>query len=79
MKLRKNNKADSTMTFTEAYKSMLKGYKVQCVSWDDEDFIYINDGIILCDGEFPFADKLTVRNVNSRWKLYPYDRNQSKV
>jgi hypothetical protein len=53
------------LTWLEAVKYMKRGGKVRRKSWLPFDYLYLKDGLIYCDGGFPY---LTVCKQPNRLK-----------
>ena len=60
----------TNFTWNEAYKYMLCGHKVTNVEWKEDDYLYMENFIIYCDGGFDYREYLTKEMMNGQWNLY---------
>lgn len=63
------------MNFEQAKQYMLSGGRVTLPTWNKEDFLYIEDSVILNDGGSPHLKHLRESELNSReWRAHKDDR-----
>lgn len=59
------------MTFAEAVEVMKYGSKVQRKIWLEDDYLFIENGVLMCDGGFPFITYLKDKDFNAKdWRIY---------
>lgn len=56
------------MKWNKAVLAMQAGYKIRRKSWLKHDFIYLNRGVLYCDGGYPYLGYLT--NLAGQWGTY---------
>jgi hypothetical protein len=54
----KENNVTKTMGFVEAVRALKSGKKITRKSWGKEDFLYMEDAKIFCDGGFSYQELL---------------------
>lgn len=63
------------MNFLNAIMMMQDGYKVRRKKWLKDDFIYLKEKTLLCDGEYPFLKMLDVSDYMAEdWIVYREDK-----
>ena len=59
------------MIFLEAIVMMREGYKVKRKIWLEDDFIYMKQGILYCDGDFEYESYLPMKDYRAKdWIIY---------
>ena len=59
------------MNFAQACEKMLQGFKMTHKTWLKNDYIYIENNVIMCDGNFEFATYLRRKELSSTgWKIF---------
>ncbi len=56
------------MKWREAVKFMLKGGRITRKSWLVDDYLYMKDNILFCDGGYEYLEYL--QNVSGEWLEY---------
>lgn len=59
------------MIFLEAIMLMNKGYRVKRKRWLRDDFIYMKQEVLYCDGEFEYESYLSMKDYRATdWIIY---------
>jgi len=56
------------MKWYKAVEYMEKGGKITRKSWLANDFLFLRNGVLFCDGEFPYLKLL--KNTSGEWIKY---------
>lgn len=56
--------------WNKAYVYMLAGHKITSVEWEKDDYIYMENNVIYCDGGFPYLEHLAKEIIDGQWNLY---------
>jgi hypothetical protein len=54
------------MNYQTALKYMEKGGKIKRKSWLKNDYLYLKDGLLYCDGDFPYLSIPSVLKTKNR-------------
>jgi len=56
------------MTWKEAYKKMKQGKRITRKSWLKNDYLYLDNGVLMCDGGFDYLPLL--KSTVGKWKIW---------